>query len=359
MSGTTFSVGNVEIQLCVLRYSCPRSSKRLGRLLVSSTDWKIQGIAPQSGYPPDFHPPTPEARALMADITQTLQQALAGSTWAQYSRTWTAYQHFCVDILLTTPTLPAPTAYVLLFLASLRKKALAASTIRSAGSALSYLHMIKGLTDPMEAFIIKKFIQGLLNGTRSTDVRLPITRGILHRMVDSIPMMGFNKYKTVLLQAFYLTLFHGFLRIGEATAGSGGSVPFQSSEVSFTASSVSITLRHFKHSKSPHTIAIHATPTDRDLCPVQALLQYQALRGTCQGPFFIMPGAIPYSTPGAQSDLQSVLIFCGLDNGRYKSHSFRIGAASNAALRGFSDAQIRLMGRWHSDAFRKYIRLPY
>ena len=35
-----------------------------------------------------------------------------------------------------------------------------------------------------------------------------------------------------------------------------------------------------------------------------------------------------------------------------------IGAATFAAECGFSDAQIRSMGRWKSDAFRKYIRSP-
>ena len=44
---------------------------------------------------------------------------------------------------------------------------------------------------------------------------------------------------------------------------------------------------------------------------------------------------------------------------RYKGrHSFRIGAATFAAENGYSDAQIRLMGRWQSDVYRKYIRCP-
>ena len=47
----------------------------------------------------------------------------------------------------------------------------------------------------------------------------------------------------------------------------------------------------------------------------------------------------------------------GLPLGKYKSHSFRIGAASMAAEQGLSDAQIRLMGRWKSNAFKKYIRI--
>jgi len=45
----------------------------------------------------------------------------------------------------------------------------------------------------------------------------------------------------------------------------------------------------------------------------------------------------------------------GLPFGRYKSHSFRIGAASLAAEQGLSDAQIWLMGRWKSNAFKQYI----
>jgi RES domain-containing protein len=40
-------------------------------------------------------------------------------------------------------------------------------------------------------------------------------------------------------------------------------------------------------------------------------------------------------------------------------HSFRIGAASFAAEKSLSDAQVRFMGRWNSNAFRKYIRSNY
>ena len=71
------------------------------------------------------------------------------------------------------------------------------------------------------------------------------------------------------------------------------------------------------------------------------------------GPLFSTPGGKPYSTTSAREDLTSVLTFCGLDTKLYKSHSFRIGVASEAALRGFSDAQIRLT---HFDSI---FRLPY
>jgi len=56
--------------------------------------------------------------------------------------------------------------------------------------------------------------------------------------------------------------------------------------------------------------------------------------------------------------LSQALSFSGLDTELYKSHSFRIGAASWAAAKGMSDAQIRTFGRWKSTTFLRYIRTP-
>ena len=53
--------------------------------------------------------------------------------------------------------------------------------------------------------------------------------------------------------------------------------------------------------------------------------------------------------------LKRLLEFCSYQTNAFKGYSFRIGAATAAALRGESDAQIRAAGRWTSDAFKKYI----
>ena len=44
-----------------------------------------------------------------------------------------------------------------------------------------------------------------------------------------------------------------------------------------------------------------------------------------------------------------------VDCSKYKRHSFRIGAATFAAGSNVSDARIRALDRWSSNAFRKYI----
>ena len=146
--------------------------------------------------------------------------------------------------------------------------------------------------------------------------------------------------------------------IGEATSKSPASSPIQYTDLVIDTQGAAILLNQFKHSNVPHRVELQRG-NDPVACPVKALEDFTFLRGGAEGSLFSTPAGRPYTATAAKEDISSVLSFCGLDNKRYKSHSFRIGSASDAALRGFSDAQIRLMGRWHSDAFRQYIRLPY
>ena len=81
-------------------------------------------------------------------------------------------------------------------------------------------------------------------------------------------------------------------------------------------------------------------------------------RAATPGPLFCFADGSPVKTSQFTQQLQQALNFCGLDSTKYKSHSFRIGAASLAAEKGLSDAQIRHLGRWKSDAFKLYIRQP-
>ena len=89
---------------------------------------------------------------------------------------------------------------------------------------------------------------------------------------------------------------------------------------------------------------------------MQAILDYLVLRGNCPGPLLCHCSLAPITADQFNTELQRCLSFCAPDTRRYKGHSFCIGAASHAADKGFSDTQIRTLGRWKSDAFKIYIR---
>ena len=80
-------------------------------------------------------------------------------------------------------------------------------------------------------------------------------------------------------------------------------------------------------------------------CPVKSLVEYCKLRGALPGPLFCQQNLTPTTVYQFNTEVSRCLQFCGLDTTRYKGHSLRIGAASLAADKVFSEAQIRTLER--------------
>lgn len=73
-------------------------------------------------------------------------------------------------------------------------------------------------------------------------------------------------------------------------------------------------------------------------------------------PFQFLDGC-PVSYSVVAKKLNQVIKVNGLDLKQYKSHSFRIGAATHASKVGFSENAIQNMGRRKSDDVKRYICL--
>lgn len=103
-------------------------------------------------------------------------------------------------------------------------------------------------------------------------------------------------------------------------------------------------------------VVIHLGRTGDILCPVAAVLAYLAVRPVQQGPLFLLANGTPLSREHLVTRIRIALASTGLDVSGYTGHSFRIGAATAAAIAGLSDSTIQLLGRWKSDAFTRYLR---
>ena len=54
--------------------------------------------------------------------------------------------------------------------------------------------------------------------------------------------------------------------------------------------------------------------------------------------------------------IKQITFALGLSPDHFTSHSLRAGVASSAAELGFQDWEIKLLGNWSSDCYRRYIR---
>ena len=86
--------------------------------------------------------------------------------------------------------------------------------------------------------------------------------------------------------------------------------------------------------------------TGLDLCPVTAILSYLASRGESPGPLFLTAARAPLTKPEFVAEFRRVLDAMGLPAQEYAGHSFRIEAATSAALAGVEDSTIQMLGQW-------------
>uniref|UniRef100_A0A8W8L937 Tyr recombinase domain-containing protein n=1 Tax=Magallana gigas TaxID=29159 RepID=A0A8W8L937_MAGGI len=85
-------------------------------------------------------------------------------------------------------------------------------------------------------------------------------------------------------------------------------------------------------------------------------LQLVRAQGSGQGQFLVHFDGKPLTRYQFSAILAKSLQFCEGKIGRFKSHSFRIGAATEAAMRGIPDQVIKQWGRWKSESYASYIR---
>ena len=91
---------------------------------------------------------------------------------------------------------------------------------------------------------------------------------------------------------------------------------------------------------------------------MEAVCHYLRTRGTNHGPFFVGRDRQVMTKVWFVQQVRDVLQSLGFPAHQYAGHSFRIGAATSAALAGMEDSMIQTLGRWHSAAFLNYIRMP-
>ncbi len=162
------------------------------------------------------------------------------------------------------------------------------------------------------------------------------------------------------------TAFFGFFRLGELLPSSAASwmvtTDLAWGDVAVDSLTepriVQVHLKKTKTDQSGEGADVVMAAMGAAVCPVSAIVSYLHVRGSSSGPFFKESSGKALAKPAFISELRDLLQTAGYSPGQYAGHSFRIGAATTAAMAGMEDSQIQTLGRWHNAAFLRYIRTP-
>ena len=290
--------------------------------------------------------------------------SLAPSTSKFYKHCWVRFATFVRVKLKKSAHLPINLSHLLCYIAHLHGEGLGASSLLTHLSGLSHWHKLKGYSDVTHHYLVAKAIAGVRQVSPRQDLRLPISLPMLHNLIAALPKVCSCRYEYRLFQSIFALTHHGFLRIGEVVARSmrnqKGIVQMSDLHLAENNKQMILTIRKFKHSakQGPQNIVIkRSADIPKQFCPTQLIRKYLALRSKLPGPLFCWRDNMPCTSRSFDAKLKEVLRACNYSSKHFKGHSFRIGAASEAAAKGCSDSQIRNLGRWQSDAFKKYIRI--
>ena len=120
-----------------------------------------------------------------------------------------------------------------------------------------------------------------------------------------------------------------------------------------------VTLKCPKENKSNIATTVDVFQNDGPLCPVQALTDWGGIKPeNLKLPLFRFADGTPLTGAKLNKILDLTLgRYTDKTIGKFTTHSFRIGLATELGLMGCSDEEIKEAGRWSSRAFERYVKL--
>ena len=297
---------------------------------------------------------------LSATANRLLVAAVAPSTYDNYSSSFANYETFCRHHRLGV--LPAEESTLVLFATELSHTH-SHSSIKVHMSAIAYHSVINGCPINFAQFCKLYY---LLRGIKRTQgkkhrkkKRAPITPSTLKK-INAHLFRSSRPYKDkVMLWAALLTAFYGFLRVSEYTSYRkttyDPATTLLYKDITFRSDgSISLFIKKSKTDPFRQGVMLRIAKNNSRLCPVNALRHLATIHPSKSGPLFTFTNGRYLS----RRDVNKLLVESTGGKMNISSHSLRIGAASTAAAAGCPKWLIQALGRWSSDCFRQYIRIP-
>ncbi|KAM4029675.1 uncharacterized protein ACNLHF_024605 [Anomaloglossus baeobatrachus] len=290
-----------------------------------------------------------------AQLMPLMRSSVTQSTWQAYGKAWSEWSVFASDrpvMSCDASRLEATCDYLF----HLFQSGFSGSVAQHRLSGVSFHFRLRGWPDVTKVFFVRQVLKGWKRSKISVESRRPISISLLQRLIAVIPRLCSSPFESALFSAAFALAFFGALRIGELVPLSKnrpGGLRFD--DVSYCDGGLRIRIRKSKTDPAGIGSWVPLYAIQGAVCPRMLVATYLSLRrdGFC---FFSHEDGSPLTRFQFLSIFRKCLCNLGLHPAEFGTHSFRIGAATEAARAGLSNQEIQRIGRWRSSCFARYIR---
>jgi hypothetical protein len=256
--------------------------------------------------------------------------------------------------------LPSDNELLLKYVAFLYQEGLKGTSIKVYLSAVHSLHIFNNLIPPVYDDKLLLALKGAIRLTKPPDRKLPITYQIL---TEIFPFLAF-RHDSLLLSTVMSMSFFGCFRAGElclpdhAVFNPETHLTYKCITMDTVNRTVTVLLRSSKTDTLDQGVSVKVGCSKTPLSAytlMSAFLEAHP-RPQADSPLFMDPNQIILRKAPFVAVTKLILAMAGYDPGKYSGHSFRAGSATTGAALGFSSWELKLLGRWNSDAYNIYLR---
>lgn len=225
---------------------------------------------------------------------------------------------------------------------------------------MSFLCKLNKWGDFTKIFVVRKALKGLKRLRRGRDTRRPVSWDILKAMLSVLKEVCKGEFECRLFKLAFCLAFFGAFRLGEVVSPARGRPGgLDVSEVVVSGEGARIVLRRSKTDQLGRgKMVCMGRLIGCESCPVEALEGYLGVRAEgLEGPLLVHQDGTFLSRFQFVAVFKQCLDRIGLSAEQYCSHSFRIGAATEAVRLGLPKELVKRIGRWESRRFSSYVSL--
>ena len=309
-----------------------------------------------------------------------IQQSKAYETHKGYESHWNMYLKWCIHYEIVP--LPYDKVKKLMYSAH-RARFVALSTVKKDNTVIEYYNKKYGYPTDNDNAMYKQLIEGVKKcyGAYDRDPRVPILWEDLIKMAEYFDL---NSYNQLVIYTSYVVASQACLRVEEmypATAAVQANNQDRASiralfgrnfqykfDDSGSIDYALLTLRATKNDKRRKPIPIALGHGKWPLAPIALMAKYLALKLQLSktnkkiqvsptAPLFQLYDGSILTQKVALKQLRFVAGKIGMPVKQVTLYSLRYGTATSLARRNVDPSIIKTVGRWHSDAYKIYVKM--